>query len=94
MSTEMIYFVASVLFGIIGFFLVRIVKQLDGTMNELKDVKNDFYKTKSKIDVMEKEYILKHEHLGEKFDELHIAVKDLILEIKSLTYELHQKKNN
>jgi len=86
------FFVAT-LVTIIGYFLKRTMSELDRTEEELKDVRVDFYKTKSKIDVMEKEYVLKHEHLGEKFDELHEAVKDLIKEIKSLTQELHKKKD-
>ena len=31
--------------------------------------------------------------MSEKFDELHNAVRDLTLEIRSLTRELHSKKN-
>lgn len=86
-------FVGGLLIAIIGFFLKRTMNDMDRVVDDLVKVRNEVYINKSRMDVMEKEYILKHEHLGEKFDELHDAVKDLIIEIKSLTQELHKKKD-
>ena len=72
--------------AIIGYFLRQ-------TMEDLKKTKELTYENKNKLSVMENDYLNKHNHLSEKFDDLYGAVKDLTVEIKSLTKEINKKKD-
>lgn len=72
--------------AIIGYFLKQ-------TMEDLKRTKDVAYDTKNKLAVIENDYLNKHSHLSDKFDELYSAVKDLTLEIKQLTKEINKKKD-
>jgi hypothetical protein len=71
--------------AIIGYFLKQ-------TMEDLRKVKDLSYENKNKLSVMENDYLNKHNHLSEKFDELYVAVKDLTVEIKNLNKEISKKK--
>ena len=82
-----------VLFYILGLSLAVITYFLKSTMDRLKNVEEQALLNTQKCSVLENEYNLKFIHMSEKFDELHTAVRDLTLEIKTLTKELHQKKN-
>lgn len=74
---ELLTVIGGVMLGIIGFFLRQ-------TMADLKSVKLMSYENKSKIEVLEKEHILRHQNLTEKFDELKLTMSELIKEIKEL----------
>lgn len=74
---ELLTLIGGVMLGIIGFFLRQ-------TMADLKAVKIMSYENKSKIEVLEKEHILRHQNLTEKFDELKLTMSELIKEIKEL----------
>lgn len=78
---------------LLGLALAVVSYFLKSTMDRLKDVEKQSNLNTQKCSVLEGEYNLKFIHMSEKFDELHTAVKDLTLEIRSLTKELHQKKN-
>lgn len=72
--------------GVIVYFLKQ-------TMDDLRKVKDLSYDNRNKLSVIENDYLNKHNHLSEKFDELYGAVKDLTVEIKSLTKEINKKKD-
>lgn len=72
--------------SVIGYFLKT-------TMDDLKKVKEVSYETKSKLAVLENDYINKHTALTEKFDLLCESVKDLTNEIKLLNKEFNKKKD-
>lgn len=74
---ELLTVIGGVMLAIIGFFLRQ-------TMADLKSVKLMSYENKSKIEVLEKEHILRHQNLTEKFDELKLTMSELIKEIKEL----------
>lgn len=74
---ELLTVIGGVMLAIIGFFLRQ-------TMADLKSVKLMSYENKSKIEVLEKEHILRHQNLSEKFDELKLTMSELIKEIKEL----------
>jgi hypothetical protein len=74
---ELLTMIGGVMLAIIGFFLRQ-------TMADLKSVKLMSYENKSKIEVLEKEHILRHQNLTEKFDELKLTMSELIKEIKEL----------
>ncbi len=76
--------VFGILLSIIAFFL-------KGTMDDIKKMKACVYSTKTKVEVMESDYLNKHHNLNEKFDLLNSALKDLTTEIKSLRGEIHKK---
>ena len=63
--------------SIIGFFLRQ-------TMQELKDVKKIAYETKTKVEVMENDYINKIASLNQKFDLLYNAIDKLSTQIEEL----------
>lgn len=84
---------SQVLIYILGISLAVVTYFLKATMDRLKDVEKQSNNNTQKCSVLEGEYNLKFMHMSEKFDELHYAVKDLTTEIKSLTKELHTKKN-
>lgn len=74
---ELLTVIGGIMLAIIGFFLRQ-------TMADLKSVKLMSYENKSKIEVLEKEHILRHQNLTEKFDELKLTMSELIKEIKEL----------
>jgi hypothetical protein len=73
--------ILSIFFGllisIIGYFL-------RGTMQELKDVKEIAYKTKTKVEVLENDYLNKISVLNQKFDMLYVALDKLTTKIEEL----------
>ena len=79
-------YILGALLTVVGYFLKL-------TMEDLKKVKEVSYETRNRLNVVENDYLNKHSHLSDKFDELYGAVKDLTLEIKSLTKELNKKKD-
>jgi hypothetical protein len=83
---DYILMIIGIMISIIGFFLKN-------TINELKRIINVTNETKSRLDLIEREYGIKYIHTTEKFDELNNTVKDLIKEIKILNKELHKKKD-
>lgn len=74
---ELLTVIGGIMLGIIGFFLRQ-------TMADLKSVKLISYENKTKIEVLEKEHIIRHQNLTEKFDELKLTMSELIKEIKEL----------
>ncbi len=78
---ELLTVIGGIMLSVVGFFLKR-------TMDELKEVKIVAYKTKTKVEVIEKDYINKVENLNEKFDMLYDAVKELTSEIKTLNQRM------
>ncbi len=76
--------VFGILLAIIAFFL-------KATMDDIKKMKECVYSTKTKVEVMESDYLNKHHNLNEKFDLLNSALKDLTSEIKSLRGEINKK---
>lgn len=62
---------------VIGFFLRQ-------TMQELRDVKEIAYKTKTKVEVLENDYLNKVNSLNDKFDLLYNAIDKLTNKIEEL----------
>ena len=74
----------SVLTMIGGLMLTIIGYFLKATMDELKDIKNLSYKTKSDLEILKNDHINKYTNITDKFDELKSAVVELTKEIKEL----------
>jgi peptidoglycan hydrolase CwlO-like protein len=53
-------------------------------MNDLKQVKEIAYETKSKLKVLENDYLNKIDQLNNKFDMLNESIKELTKEIKRI----------
>lgn len=81
---ELLLMMGGISISIIGYYLKT-------TLNELKEVKGIAYENKTKIEVIEVDYLNKVNNLNEKFDKLFDAVKDLTTEIKALNKELSRK---
>ena len=71
-------FVVGLSITIIGYFLKQ-------TMSDLKSVKEISYETRSKLNVLENDYINKVEALNNKFDMLNDSIRELTKEIKNMT---------
>lgn len=84
MEHQVYFYILGVALGVIAYFLKN-------TMDRLKAVEAQSALVWQKCSILEGEYNLKFAHINEKIDELHTAVKDLTIEIRSLTKELHQK---
>ncbi len=69
--------IGGIMLSIIGYFLRE-------TMKDLKDVKTLSYENKNRIDLLEREYMLRFDNLTGKFDELKLTMSELIKEIKAL----------
>jgi SMC interacting uncharacterized protein involved in chromosome segregation len=80
---QIIMTVMGLLISIIGYFLKRQMEKMD-------KMEETLIRTKSKLDLVENDYINKHNHLSEKMDELYGALKELSGEIKQLTKELRK----
>jgi peptidoglycan hydrolase CwlO-like protein len=74
---ELLTAIGGVMMGIIGFFLRQ-------TMQELKDIKEVAYKTKTKVEVLENDYLNKVNSLNSKFDLLYNAIDKLTDKIEEL----------
>jgi uncharacterized coiled-coil DUF342 family protein len=70
-----------IMLAVIGFFLRQ-------TMNELKEVKEVAYKTKSKVEVLENDYLNKVASLNQKFDLLYNAIDKLTGKIEELNKKI------
>jgi hypothetical protein len=78
MSIEQLLFALGGLsISIISYFLKK-------TLNELEKVKEIAYDNKSKISIIENDYLNKINALNSKFDDLKESIKDLTIEIKEL----------
>jgi hypothetical protein len=71
-----------ILLGIIAFFL-------KATMDDIKKMKECVYSTKTKVEVMESDYLNKHHNLNEKFDMLNQSMRELTAEIKALRSKIN-----
>jgi hypothetical protein len=79
--TTLLTVIGGVMLSIIGYFLRE-------TMKDLRDVKTQSYENKNRIDLLEKEYMLRFDNLTDKFDELKLTMSELIKEIKALNYRM------
>jgi len=80
---QVVGIVFGVMLGVISFFL-------KATMDDIKKMKECVYSTKTKVEVMESDYLNKHQNLTEKFDLLNTTMKDLTSEIKKLSEQIHR----
>jgi peptidoglycan hydrolase CwlO-like protein len=74
---ELLTAIGGLMMAIIGFFLRQ-------TMQELKDIKEVAYKTKTKVEVLENDYLNKVNSLNSKFDLLYNAIDKLTDKIEEL----------
>jgi len=75
-TIDILTFIGGLAVSIISYFLKQ-------TMNDLKQVKEIAYSTKSKLNVIENDYLNKIDQLNQKFDMLNESIKELTLEIKN-----------
>lgn len=73
--------IGGIMVTIIGWFLRQ-------TMSELKEVKILATTTSTKLEVLQRDHDLQLEYLGDRFDDLQDAVKDLTSEIKELNKKM------
>lgn len=74
---ELLTIIGGVMLSVIGYFLRQ-------TMQELKDIKAVAYKTKTKVEVLENDYLNKIASLNQKFDLLYTAIDRLTTKIEEL----------
>jgi len=70
-------FLGGLSISVIGYFLKQ-------TMAEIRNIKEVTYTTKTKVEVMEADYINKISNLNEKFDLLYTAINKLTDKIEKL----------
>lgn len=83
-TTDILTLIGGLMLTIIGYFLKR-------TMDELKEVKETTIDTRSKLAVLENDYINKVQSLNEKFDDLDDGIRELTKEIKELNKRINEK---
>ena len=76
-TPEILTILGGISISIISYFLKQ-------TMSDLKAVKEVAYETKSKLSVLENDYLNKISQLNEKFDMLNESIKTLTSEIKKI----------
>lgn len=74
-------FIGGIMLAIIGYFLRQ-------TMEELKEVKKATYLTSTKLEVLERDYLLQVKYLNDKFDDLSDNMVELTKEIKNLSQKI------
>ncbi len=74
---ELLTLIGGAMLTIIGYFLRQ-------TMNELKEIKTIAYSTKTKVEVLENDYLNKIASLNGKFDLLYNALDKLTTKIEEL----------
>ncbi len=77
MELHLLAIIGGAIVSIIGYFLKT-------TMEDLKEVKTTSYKTKSRLDVIENDYINKIDQLNIRFDMLNDSIKELTAELKEM----------
>ena len=78
---QLLVAIGGIMLAIIGYFL-------RSTMSELKEIKSLTYETRTKVEVLEAEYMNKINNLNEKFDMLYVSIKDLTKEISKLNEKI------
>lgn len=78
---QLLVAIGGIMLAIIGYFL-------RSTMGELKEIKSLTYETRTKVEVLEAEYMNKINNLNEKFDMLYVSIKDLTKEISKLNEKI------
>jgi peptidoglycan hydrolase CwlO-like protein len=81
MIEQLLFALGGLSISIIGYFLKQ-------SLNDIKSVKEVVYENKSKLSVLENDYMNKINRLNEKFDMLAENIKDLTEEIKSLNNKI------
>jgi len=81
MIEQLLFALGGLSISIIGYFLKQ-------ALNDIKSVKEVVYENKSKLSVLENDYMNKINRLNEKFDMLAENIKDLTEEIKSLNNKI------
>jgi hypothetical protein len=76
-TIDILTFIGGLAVSIISYFLKQ-------TMHDLKQVKEIAYETKSKLKVIENDYLNKIDQLNQKFDMLNESIKELTKEIKNI----------
>jgi hypothetical protein len=76
-TIDILTFIGGLAVSIISYFLKQ-------TMGDLKQVKEIAYETKSKLNVLEVDYLNKIDQLNQKFDMLNDSIKELTREIKNI----------
>lgn len=78
---EILVMLGGLSISVIGYFLKE-------TMSDLKSVKSISFETKTKLQVLETEYMNKIERLNEKFDLLYNAIEKLSDKIEDLNEKI------
>lgn len=78
---EVLVMLGGLSISVIGYFLKE-------TMNDLKSVKSISFETKTKLQVLETEYMNKIERLNERFDLLYNAIERLTDKIENLSEKI------
>jgi hypothetical protein len=73
-----------------GFMLAIIGYFLKQTMEELKQIKEIAYKTKTKVEVLENDYLNKVDALNKKFDLLYSAIDKLTEKLEELNIKIRK----
>ena len=76
--------VKDIFLTIIGIIISVISYFLKGVLGDIKEVKNLTYRTKTKLEVIENDYINKIAALNQKFDLLYNAIDKLSNQIEEL----------
>ena len=74
-TTDILTIIGGIMLAVIGYFLKQ-------TMSDLKTVKEITYETKSKLKVLENDYLNKIQQLNDKIDTLQETIKDLTNELR------------
>jgi len=77
--------------GVIGYFLKRVMTQIDEMNDKLTLNKENVAENKSKIEILDIQSTSKFQHFNEKFDMLFTSLRDLTLEIKELNTTMKNK---
>jgi hypothetical protein len=80
---QLLFGLGGISISVIGYFLKR-------TLDELERIKGVAYDNKSRLNVIEVDYLNKINTLNDKFDDLKDVIKDLTLEIKELNKRMNQ----
>jgi len=81
---EFFYIIGGIGLSVISYFLKR-------TMDELKEVKNIAYDTRTKLAVLESSYTIQINQLNERIEDLKETIKELTVELKTFNKVKNEK---
>lgn len=84
--------VVTIVISVFGYFLNRLIKEIDEMGNEITEIHKNSNARETRIQLLKNDLENKHSFLNEKIDLINNNVRDLIIEIRVMSKEILSTK--